>query len=98
MLYFAVLSKNVKIKMYRTIVLSVVLYRCESWSLILREGCRWKVFENRMLRRIIVPKRDEVTGEWRRCLCSVLTKYHSGDQIKKTEMGGACSRYGGQER
>jgi hypothetical protein len=60
------ISKNVKIKIYRTIILPVVLYGCESWSLILREECRLRVFENKVLRRIFGSKRDEVTGEWRR--------------------------------
>jgi hypothetical protein len=60
------LSKNVKIKIYRTIILPVVLYGCESWSLTLREECRLRVFENKVLRRIFGPKRDEVTREWRR--------------------------------
>jgi hypothetical protein len=49
-----------------TIVLPVVLYGCETSSQTLREECRLRVFENRMLRRIFWPKRDEVTGEWRR--------------------------------
>ena len=52
----------VEIKIYRTIILPVVLYGCESWSLILREECRLRVFQNRMLRRIFGPKRDEITG------------------------------------
>ena len=60
------LSKNLKIKIYRTIILPVVLYGCETWSLTLREGHRLRVFENRVLRRIFVPKRDGVTGEWRK--------------------------------
>jgi hypothetical protein len=55
-----------KIKIYRTIMLPVVLYGCETWSLILREECRVRVFENKVLRRIFGPKKDEVTGEWRR--------------------------------
>ena len=59
------LSKNLKIKIYRTIILPVVLYGCESWLLILREERRLRVFENGVLRRIFGPKRDEVTGEWR---------------------------------
>jgi hypothetical protein len=46
--------------------LLVVLYACERWSLTLREECRLRVFENKVLRRIFGPKRDEVTGEWRR--------------------------------
>jgi hypothetical protein len=60
------LSKNTKIKIYRTIILPVVLYGCETWSVTLREEHRLSVFENRLLRRIFGPKRDEVTGEWRR--------------------------------
>jgi hypothetical protein len=58
--------KNLKIRTYRTIILSFVLYGCETWSLTLREAHRLRVVENRMLRRIFVPKRDEVTGEWRK--------------------------------
>jgi hypothetical protein len=61
----SLLSNNVKIKIYRTVVLPVVLYGCESWSVTLREECWLRVFENRLLRRIFGPKRDEVTGEWR---------------------------------
>jgi hypothetical protein len=60
------LSKNTKIKIYRTIILLVVFYGCETWSLTLREEHRLRVFENRVLRRIVGPKRNEVTGEWRR--------------------------------
>jgi hypothetical protein len=60
------LSKNVKIKIYRTIILPVLLYGCETWSLTLREGGRLRVFENRVLRRICGPNRNEVIGEWRR--------------------------------
>ena len=58
--------KNIKIKTYRTIILLVVLYGCETWSVILREECRLKVFENGVLRRIFGRRRDEVTGEWSR--------------------------------
>ena len=57
------LSKNYKIKIYKTIILPVVLYGCETWSLTLREESRLRVFEN--LRQIFGPKRDE-NGEWRR--------------------------------
>jgi hypothetical protein len=58
--------KNLKIKICKTIILPVVLYGCETWSLTLREEHRLKVFENRVLRRICGPKRDEVTGEWKK--------------------------------
>ena len=59
------LSKNLEIKIYKTIVLPIVLYGCETWFLTLREECRLRVFENRILRRIFGPKWDE-NGEWRR--------------------------------
>jgi hypothetical protein len=52
--------------MYKTIILPVVLYGCESWSLTLREEHRLRVFENRVLRRIFGPKRYEETGGWRK--------------------------------
>ena len=55
------LSKSLKIKIYRTIILTV-LYVYETWSLTLREECRLRVFENMVLRRIFGPRRDEVTG------------------------------------
>jgi len=60
------LSKNLKVKIYRTIILSVVLYGCETWSLTLREERKVRVFENMVLRRIFGPRRAVVTGEWRR--------------------------------
>ena len=59
----SLLSKNLKIKIYRTIILPVVLYGCETWSLTLREEHRLRVFENRVLKRIFGPGRDEVTGQ-----------------------------------
>jgi hypothetical protein len=58
--------KDVKIRMYKTIILPEVLYGCETWSLTIREEHRLRVFENRVLRRLFGPKRDEVTGEWRK--------------------------------
>jgi hypothetical protein len=73
-------------------ILPVVLYGCETWSLTLRE---LRVFENRVLRRIFGPKRDDVTGEWTRLHNEELNDlYYSGDQIEKNEVGGACSTYG----
>jgi hypothetical protein len=60
------LLQNLNIKIYRTIILPVLLYGCETWSLTLTEECRLRVFENRALRRVFGPKRDVVTGEWRR--------------------------------
>jgi len=69
-LSFSLISKNIKTKTQRTIIFSVVLYGCETWSVTLREERRLRVFENRVL-RIFEPKRDEVTGEWR--------KLHNGE-------------------
>jgi hypothetical protein len=60
------LSKNIKIIIYKTIILPVVQYGRETWSLTLREECRLRVFENRVLRRISGPKSDEVIGGWRK--------------------------------
>jgi len=54
------------ITVVKAVILSVVLYGCETWSLTLRQERRLKVFENTPLKRIFVPKRDEVTGEWRK--------------------------------
>ena len=62
----SLLSKNLKIKIYRIIILPVVLYGCETWLLTLREERRVKVFENRVLRIIFGPKRGEVIGEGRK--------------------------------
>ena len=58
----SLLSKNIKIKVHRTIILTFVFYGCETWSLTLRDKRRLRVFENRVLRKIFGPKRDEVTG------------------------------------
>jgi len=63
---FQLLARNIKSKMYRNVILPVVLYGCETWSFTFREGCRLRIFEDRVLRRIFRPKRDEVTREWRR--------------------------------
>jgi len=60
------LSKNTKIEIYRTGILPIVLYGCETWSLTLREERRLRVFENRVLSRTFGPKRDELTREWRK--------------------------------
>jgi hypothetical protein len=64
--YFVFLSaiQNLNIQIHRTIILPVVLYGCEIWSLTLREECRMR-FENRVLRRIFGAQRDDVTGEWK---------------------------------
>jgi hypothetical protein len=75
------LSKNTKIRVYRSIILPVVLYGCETWSLTLREEQRLRVFENRMLRRIFGPKRDEATREWRRLHKEELNDLYSSPNI-----------------
>ena len=62
----SLLSKNLNIKIHRTIILPVVLYGCEARSLTLQEERRLRVFENRLLRRIFGSKRDGVSGEWRK--------------------------------
>ena len=66
LLSYSLLSKKLKIKIYRTIIMPAVLYGRETWSLTLREERRLRVFENRVLRRVFGPKRDEVIGEWRK--------------------------------
>jgi hypothetical protein len=60
------LSKNIKVRIYKTIILPVVLYVCETWSLTIREEHRLRVFESRVLWRIFGPKRNEGTGDWRK--------------------------------
>ena len=65
LLFFSSLTKNMKIKTYRTIILPIVLYGCKTWLLTIREEHRLRMFEKRVLRRIFGSKRDEITGEWR---------------------------------
>jgi len=79
--------------------MTVVVYGCEIWWLTLKEESRLTVFENRMVRRIFVPERDEITGKWVVYLIrsSMICTPHPvlfGDQIEKNEMGGACSTCG----
>jgi hypothetical protein len=75
------LSRNVKVKIYKTIILPVVLYGYETWSLTLREEHRLRVFENRVLRRVFGPKKDEVMGEWRKLHNEELHNLHSSPDI-----------------
>jgi len=77
----SLLFKNLKIKIHRIIILPVVLYGCETWSLTLREERGLRVFENRVLRRIFGPKRDEVTGEWRNLHNEELNNLYSSPNI-----------------
>jgi hypothetical protein len=71
------LSRNLKIKIYRNIILPVVFYGCETWSLTLRKERRVRVFESRVLRRVFGPRRDEVTGEWRKLHNEELNELYS---------------------
>jgi hypothetical protein len=74
-------QKNLKIRIYKTIILPVVLYECETWSLALRGEHRLRVFENKVLRRIFGPKRDEVTGEWKKLHNEELRDLYSSPNI-----------------
>jgi hypothetical protein len=95
------LSRNLKVKIYKTIILPVVVYGCETWSLTSREEHRLRVFENRVLRRIFGPTRDEVTGEWRKLNSGELHNLYSSPniirQIKSRRMrwAGHVARMGG---
>jgi len=82
--------------------LPVVLYGYETWLLTLREECSPRVSENRVLRRIYRPKRDEVTREWKKLHNEELNDLYSlpnivAGQVEKNEMGRTCSMYGGEE-
>jgi hypothetical protein len=68
-------------RIYKTIILSVVLYGCETWSLILREEHRLRVFDNKVLRMIFGPKRDDVTGGLRKLHNEELHDLYSSSSI-----------------
>jgi hypothetical protein len=97
----SLVSKKLKIKIYRTIILPVVLYGCETWLLTLREECRLKVFENRALSRVFGPKRGEVTGEWRTLHSEELSDLYSLPNIvwivksRRMRWAGHVARMGG---
>jgi hypothetical protein len=75
------MSQNINIRLWKIIILPVVLYRCETWSLTLREEHRLRVFENRVLRRMFVPKRHAVTGDWRKLHNEELHNFYSSPNI-----------------
>jgi hypothetical protein len=86
------LSRSVKVKICKTIILPVVLYGCETWSLTLREEHRLRVFENRVLRRIFERKRDEVTGDWRKLHNEELHNFYSSPNIIRQISQEGCGR------
>jgi len=96
------LSKNLKI--YRTIILPVVLYGCEAWSLTSREERKLRVYENMVLRRIFGSRRDEVTGEWRRLHNEELNDLYSSPSIvqviksRRMRWAGHVARMVGERR
>jgi hypothetical protein len=95
----SLLSNNFKTKIYRTIILPVVLYGCETCSLTFREERRLRVFKNRVFRRIFGPKRDEMTGEWRKLHNEINDLYSSPKTIRviksrRIKLAGNVARMG----
>ena len=99
-MFSRLLHKNITIKLYRNIILPFVLYGCETWPLIFREERKLKMFENRVLRGIFGPKRDEVTGEWRRLHNEELNDLYCSPNIfrvvrsRRMRWARACRAYG----
>ena len=91
-------------KISRTVILPVVLYECETWSLTLREEHRLRMFENRVLRRIFGPRRDGVTGEWRKVHNEESNDLYSSSntvrviKARRIRWAGHVARMGGEER
>jgi hypothetical protein len=93
-------SEKISLKAHRIIILPVVLYGCENWSLTLREERSLRVFDSRVLRKISGPKRDEVTGEWRKLHNEGLSDLSSSPSIirvnrsRRTRWAGNVARVG----
>ena len=98
------LSKKLKVKTYKTIILPVVLYGCETWSLTLRQEHRLRMFENKEHRKIVGAKKDEITGEWRKLHNAELDALYSSHniirsfKIETTEMGRTRSTCGAVQK
>ena len=94
LVFSSLLSKNIKIETFRSVILSVVLYGCETWSVSLREEHRLMVFENMVLRKIFGPKRDEARGHWRRLHKDGLYGLHFSPNIIRVINQEVCYRRG----
>jgi hypothetical protein len=81
LLSYRLLSRNVRVKIYKIIILPVVLYECETWSLTLREEQRLRMFQNRVLRRIFGSNRDDMMGEWKKLHSMELHNLYSSPNI-----------------
>jgi hypothetical protein len=102
LLYSYLLSETIKIKIYKTTVLHVVLYECKTWYLISREEHKLSFFNNRVLRRISGPKMNEITECWRKRYDEKLHNLYSSQNIirmvREDEMGRTCSTHGKDEK
>jgi hypothetical protein len=97
------LSKNVKVRIYKTIILPVVLYGCGTWSLTVRGEHKLRGFENRVLRKIFGPKGDGVTGGWRKLHNEELHNFYSSSSIigiivVEDKVGRTCGTDGREEK
>jgi hypothetical protein len=102
LLSFHLLSKNVKVRIYSTIILPVVLHGCESWSLTVREEHKLRLLKTRLLRRILGPIKDGVTGGWRKLYNVEIHNLYSSPRIiriinsRRMWWAGHVARMGGR--